>query len=520
MEFSSTFNSDNVFESDVFGNIPSSELKHVEIPLDHAFCTSVTTSTKENDNQAHQQRAQQLQETIQQKQSLLSMNRDLQNQLFHRLSIVESLLSNSQKTPFQPAPMPQVQWTQIDNESEEELLQRRKKSTRQLLQSFPVQGSQLFFSKRKKCYPRYTTVEGVPLTYASSPSPLHLQFWNQKDNERLSQKVMTQCQQMVAAGSYPNALRIVADAYMSTTDPSQKLLLLHNLVPSLLNQFSWESISYELNHSATDCFVHWINQCDPYINSSPWEIQEDVQLKSLIEQYHESEWVEIAKELNTGRTPFQCFERFVTSLEMKDYNVKWTKEDDEMIKEGVKQFGTKAWKKVASLLPNRSWTQCRSRYYQSLLQESRKGHWSELENARLLLLLFFYGISDWKIISKNIITRNPAQCRDRWYNVLDPTISKQKWKKAEDMKLLKLTRNKKQVVWKTICKHFPGRTGDACKTRYYTLIKLASCIDCFSSTIRWYRMDDLSINEKRRITKPKIENHERMNPWIFELKGK
>ena len=152
----------------------------------------------------------------------------------------------------------------------------------------------------------------------------------------------------------------------------------------------------------------------------------------MLDQYKETNWLCISKDLNTCRSPFQCFERYVTVLEMKDYNVKWTAEEDALILKGVQQYGTRSWKKVASLLPTHTWNQCRSRYYQSLLQETKRGHWSMLEDSRLLLILFFYGITNWNEISKKMITRKPAQCRDHWFNILYPNIDKKKWTKQED----------------------------------------------------------------------------------------
>ena len=108
-----------------------------------------------------------------------------------------------------------------------------------------------------------------------------------------------------------------------------------------------------------------------------------------------------------------------------------------------------------------------------------------LEDSRLLLILFFYGITNWNEISKKMITRKPAQCRDRWFNILHPDIEKKKWTKQEDVKLLQLTSNKDQIVWKEIAKHFPKRTADSCKTRYNSLMKYTFVV-CFSQLILFF----------------------------------
>lgn len=479
MDISQGFGSDPLFHSNVFEDVHSTNTPIPDYSLDNDIIAHQPPYQTETEEKSDQQRIKELQEKIQVKQQVLSMNRSLQNQLLQQLSVVDTLLSNAQKSSYTASSDMPISSAQPMNDSDEESLRIRKESTHRLLLSFPPKGSLLYFSRRKKSYPRFISSSGIPLTFLETLDQIHIQHWSTKDEEKLAKLVLSQCQQLIAVDGLSSSLRTNAEIYLSSSDTYEKTMAFHNLLPSLINQFSWETIAYELGHSTTDCFLHWVNYCDPFINATSWSIDEDASLKELAEKYHEHNWVDISKDLNTGRTPYQCFERYVSTLEMKDYNLKWTPEDDALILEGIKRYGTKSWKKVSESIPNRSWEQCRSRYYQALLQKVKKGHWSQYENSRLLLFLFFYGINDWTTISKRMVTRNSSQCRDRWYNVLNPTIVKGKWTMKDNMKLLKLTSKKDQIVWKTICKHFPGRTADACKTQYHNLTKNTRLIVCF-----------------------------------------
>ena len=53
--------------------------------------------------------------------------------------------------------------------------------------------------------------------------------------------------------------------------------------------------------------------------------------------------------------------------------------------------------------------------------------WTETEDKQLLKLIERYGPSKWSIISTYMKNRQGKQCRERWYNHLDPSISKLPW---------------------------------------------------------------------------------------------
>lgn len=69
------------------------------------------------------------------------------------------------------------------------------------------------------------------------------------------------------------------------------------------------------------------------------------------------------------------------------------------------------------------------------------------------------------------IVRQGKQCRERWINKLDPSISRGPWSKEEELKILKLILLKGKK-WSEISKILLNqRTENALKNRYHTLMK-------------------------------------------------
>lgn len=402
--------------------------------------TEVYTFEDEDETKQKEEKRKELLEQIAKKEHLLSLNRAIQMHLKQQIELVTNFL------------------TQQPESALEEL-------TNDMLLSFPLASPASFFSRKRKNYPRFISSEGKVLSLASI-KPLSIKRWTPASEKKLSSFVSSQCTELIKNASVPDALLPSCRRYNASKSQEEKDQLLHEMIPSLIGTFSWESISFSVGHTCNDCFVHWLNCCDPFINKTPWSIEEDSRLDSIVKERGGRDWREIASELDTNRTPFQCFERFVRVLEIENYNQKWTAEEDSAVLEGVRQFGTKNWKKVAQLVKSKQWIQCRSRYFQSLRLQGKKGRWSALENNRLLLYLFFYGLNDWTRIANHMLSRNVMQCRDRWKNVLHPDVSSAPWTSKENALLRKLTRDKSRIVWKEICKSFPGRTADACKSHY------------------------------------------------------
>lgn len=66
--------------------------------------------------------------------------------------------------------------------------------------------------------------------------------------------------------------------------------------------------------------------------------------------------------------------------------------------------------------------------------------------------------------------RKPRQCRERWINVIDPNVRRDKWTVEEEYKILKLWKDLGSK-WHEISLQIEGRTEIQVKNRFNCLIK-------------------------------------------------
>ncbi|KAL3657981.1 hypothetical protein V7S43_017030 [Phytophthora oleae] len=149
---------------------------------------------------------------------------------------------------------------------------------------------------------------------------------------------------------------------------------------------------------------------------------------------------------------------------------RWTQEEDEKLREAVGRHGERNWKSIAEEVPGRNHTQCLQRWTKVLAPGLVKGHWRPEEDD-LLKELVAEGRKNWGQVATRIPGRTSKQCRERWYNHLDPSIIRGEYTAEEDRMILD-AQARLGNRWSAIAAMLPGRTEDAVKIRWKSLCRV------------------------------------------------
>ncbi len=106
----------------------------------------------------------------------------------------------------------------------------------------------------------------------------------------------------------------------------------------------------------------------------------------------------------------------------------------------VKEYEPRNWKKVASFFHDRTDVQCLHRWQKVLNPNLTKGPWTKEEDEIVKNMVSTNGPRKWSDIAKYLPGRIGKQCRERWFNHLNPNINKKRWTEEEDLAIMEAHR--------------------------------------------------------------------------------
>ena len=101
--------------------------------------------------------------------------------------------------------------------------------------------------------------------------------------------------------------------------------------------------------------------------------------------------------------------------------------------------------------------QCLHRWQKVLKPGLVKGHWTAEEDQKIIDCMR-QGTHKWSAIAELIPGRIGKQCRERWFNQLDPSLNKGPWTEVEDEILIR-AQGEYGNAWTRIAKLLPTRRG-------------------------------------------------------------
>lgn len=240
----------------------------------------------------------------------------------------------------------------------------------------------------------------------------------------------------------------------------------------------WTGVADTLgtNRTAFQVASYYQTFLNPHMSLGRWTAAEDAILLQMVAELGPS-WNVVAEYLD-GRTGQQCMHRYMKSARPDIKKGRWEAEEDEALRRAIEQVLSSETSTLRDATEPPSTPPPPSLPHKPQKDADTGEHARRKRRERRI---------NWAAVARLVPNRTDSQCRERWLNSLDPSLhANTPWAKAEDELLAQLVAKHghpegtgrssgrwrgKTAPWSKIATYIKGRTDAMCARRWASLQK-------------------------------------------------